>query len=136
MDRWEQLVPIPSADEPARDTLAELSAAILAFCDERDWRQFHSPRNVAAALAVETAELQETLLWKSDAEVITALENPNTLLLVKDELADVVIYALLFANAVGVDVASAIRDKLAKNSLKYPVDRAKGSAKKYSDPES
>lgn len=129
-------MPIPSADEPARDTLAELSAAILAFCDERDWRQFHSPRNVAAALAVETAELQETLLWKSDAEVITALENPNTLLLVKDELADVVIYALLFANAVGVDVASAIRDKLAKNSLKYPVDRAKGSAKKYSDPES
>lgn len=120
------------ADEQS-DSLRTLTAAVLAFRDERDWRQFHSPRNLAAAIAIEAAELQETLLWKSDEQVASALKNEDHRQKVSDEIADVLIFALLFADAAGVDAASSIRKKLLKNEIKYPVERARGSAQKYTE---
>jgi dCTP diphosphatase len=113
------------------DSLRTLIAAVLAFRDARDWRQFHTPRNLAAALAIEAAELQETLLWKSDAQVEATITQPDQREKVSEEMADVIIYALLFADSVGLDVAASVHDKLLKNALKYPVERAKGSSDKY-----
>ena len=105
---------------------------ILAFRDARDWAQFHTPRNLAAAVAIEAAELQEVLLWMSDDEVDQLLEGEKHER-VKEELADVLIYAFLMAHEADVDPIDAIRRKLEKNEGKYPVDRAKGRSDKYSE---
>ena len=113
------------------DSLRTLIAAVLAFRDARDWRQFHTPRNLAAALAIEAAELQETLLWKSDAQVEATITQPDQREKVSEELADVLIYALIFADSVGLDVVASVHDKLLKNAVKYPVERARGTADKY-----
>jgi NTP pyrophosphatase (non-canonical NTP hydrolase) len=113
--------------------LQELTAEITAFRDERDWAQFHTPRNVGAALAVEAAELQQEMLWKTDAEVAELLDTGDGHGRVSDEIADVLIYALLFCEAAGVDPVSAIRTKLEKNAEKYPIDLARGTAAKYDD---
>lgn len=123
--------------ESRPDSLNALAAEILAFRDARDWKQFHSPKNLAAALSIEAAELQETLLWKSDEQVASGLSDDGQLERMSEEVADILIYALLFANAAGIDAAHSIRQKLLKNEAKYPVERAKGSARKYTefDPE-
>ena len=106
---------------------------ILAFRDERDWAQFHSPKNLAAALAIEAAELQELMLWKTEAEVSEFATSKPGHGKLSDEIADVLIFALLFCEAAGIDPEAAIRRKLEKNAEKYPADKAKGSAKKYTD---
>ena len=100
-----------------------LTAAVLEFRDARDWRQFHSLRNLIVSLNLEAAELLELTQWKSDAE-IEAL---------RDECADVLLYLLLIADSAGIDLAAAARAKLAKNAEKYPVDKAFGSRAKYSE---
>lgn len=117
--------------------LQHLQQEILSFRDERDWQQFHTPRNLASALSIETGELQQELLWKTDREVDDFLASKSGHGAVSDEIADVAIYAILFAAAAGIDLTEAIARKLEKNRLKYPVDRSKGVARKYSqlDPE-
>lgn len=99
--------------------------ALRAFRDERDWAQFHNPKDLAIALSVEASELLEVFLWKSagDAELSR----------VKEELADVFAFAFLIADRYGLDVHQIINEKIAKNKLKYPVEKAKGSAKKYNE---
>jgi NTP pyrophosphatase (non-canonical NTP hydrolase) len=111
--------------------LPALVKQILAFRDERDWAQFHTPKNLAAALAIEAAELQELMLWKSKREVTDLIDSKLGHGKLSDEIADVLIYALLFCEAAGVDPSAAIRIKLAKNAEKYPVHLAKGLAQKY-----
>jgi dCTP diphosphatase len=113
--------------------LPALVKQILAFRDERDWAQFHTPKNLAAALAVEAAELQELMLWKGEEEVDHLVSSKNGHVKLSDEIADVLIYALLFCDAAGIDPDAAVRIKLKKNAEKYPVDLAKGSAKKYTE---
>ena len=113
--------------------LPSLVKQILAFRDERDWAQFHTPKNLAAALAVEAAELQELMLWKGEEEVDHLVSSTNGHVKLSDEIADVLIYALLFCDAAGIDPDAAVRIKLKKNAEKYPVDLAKGSAKKYTE---
>ena len=113
--------------------LQELIAEIIAFRDERDWAQFHTPRNLAAALGIEAAELQQEMLWKTDAEVAELVASKSDYGQLSDEIADVLIYSLLFCDAAGVDAASAIRKKLKKNAEKYPVKQSKGRAKKYTE---
>ena len=113
--------------------LSPLMNEILAFRDERDWAQFHKPKNLAAALAVEAAELQELMLWKGEEEVDHLVSSKNGHAKLSDEIADVLIYALLFCDAAGIDPDAAVRIKLRKNAEKYPVDLAKGSAKKYTE---
>ena len=108
-----------------------LTAAILAFRDERDWRQFHSLRNLITSLNLEAGELLELTQWKTDAEVEALAADPATHEALRDECADVLLYLLLIADAAGVDLAAAAREKLAKNALKYPIDKAYGSRAKY-----
>lgn len=107
------------------DEIKELMHEIDAFTQERDWDQFHNPKDLAVALSIEASELLEAFLWKQpeDAKVEK----------VREELADVFNYALLIASKYGFDVADIVREKLTRNAQKYPVDKAKGSAKKYSE---
>jgi dCTP diphosphatase len=110
-------------------TLAELKAAVAEFARERDWEQFHAPKNLSMALAAEAAELMEHFLWMG-AEASRA---KGTDAEVAEELADIVIYALEFANVTGLDLACAIREKMAANARKYPVEKARGIAAKYTE---
>lgn len=107
----------------------ELTKQIVDFRDERDWKQFHSPRNLAASISIEAAELLELFQWSSDASAGEDIERSRTDL--EREIADILIYCLLLAHDAGVDVADAIRNKLAENAAKYPVEKALGSRDKY-----
>jgi dCTP diphosphatase len=114
-------------------TLAELKTRVLAFVRERDWEQFHSPKNLSMALAAETGELMEHFLWASGEQSLAIAQQPAKRARIADELADVVIYALEFANMTGLDVAAAIEAKMAANAKKYPVEKAKGRSEKYTE---
>jgi dCTP diphosphatase len=118
---------------PASVTLADLVAAVAAFRDARDWAQFHTPKNLAAAVAIEAAELQERFLWKTDAEVDRDLSDAAKKAGVAEEIADVVMFAMLLADRLGIDLAEAITGKLAINAKKYPVKLARGTARKYTE---
>lgn len=102
-----------------------LISEIVRFRDERDWEQFHNSKDLAIALSLEASELLEIFLWKKNEEF-----NEDKM---KEELADVLMYALLLANKHKLDVSQIIRDKIKRNSEKYPVDKAKGTAKKYDE---
>ena len=103
--------------------IEELKGEVAAFCKERDWDQFHTNKELAAAIAIEAAELQDAFLWNRDAK-------PEK---VREELADVFIYALRMAERNNLDVAEIVHAKLAANAAKYPVEECRGTAKKYSD---
>ena len=109
-----------------------LTAALLAFRDARDWRQFHSLRNLITSLNLEAAELLELTQWKTDAEVEALPAEPEAAEALRDECADILLYLLLIADTAGIDLAAAARAKLLKNAAKYPVDKAYGSRAKYS----
>jgi len=115
------------------DSWKDLTAAIRRFRDERDWSQFHTPKNLAAAIAIEAAELQEQFLWKTDKEIERNLKGGPKREAVVEEIADVLMFALLLADRLDIDVAKAIADKLAANELKYPVALARGNARKYTE---
>jgi dCTP diphosphatase len=128
--------PDPASDgspPTSSPTLADLVAAVCRFRDARDWAQFHTPKNLAAAIAIEAAELQERFLWQADAEVDRDLGEPAKLAGVADEIADVVMFAMLLADRLGIDLAEAIPAKLAANERKYPVQLARGNARKYTE---
>lgn len=113
------------------NTLDELTASVLRFRDEREWAQFHNPKDLALSITLEAAELLEIFQWQQgDAIRATAQARRND---VADELADVLCYALLMAHEVGIDLGAAIQRKLAANALKYPVDKARGSNRKYDE---
>src|SRR5215203_5642799 len=92
-------------------TLADLRELVRQFVDERDWRQFHSPKNLSMSLAIEAAELMEHFQWIDVAESRRVSDNPSKLNEVREELADVLCYALALANELQIDLASAVRDK-------------------------
>jgi len=114
-------------------TVAELRARVLAFVRERDWEQFHAPKNLSMALAAETGELMEHFLWMSPEQSRTVVQDAAKRHKIEEEIADVVIYALEFANMTGIDVAAAIERKLAVNAKKYPVEKARGRSDKYTE---
>jgi dCTP diphosphatase len=114
-------------------TVAELKTRLLAFVRERDWEQFHSPKNLSMALAAESGELMEHFLWATPEQSLAVATDPVKRSKIADELADVVIYALEFANITGLDVAAAIETKMASNAKKYPVEKARGRADKYTE---
>jgi len=113
--------------------LDDLIHEIVQFRDERDWKQFHTPKDLAAAIAIESSELQERFLWKSEAQIAADLADSAKRQKVVDELADILIFALSLADRLDVDVEQAVRQKLAENALKYPVARSKGTAAKYTE---
>ena len=115
----------------APDALAELRERVRRFAAERDWFQFHAPKNLAIALSVEAAELLEHFQWLS--EDASRHLGPEELRKVREELADVLIYLVRLADELGVDLATAARDKIEKNAGKYPVDKARGTSRKSTD---
>jgi NTP pyrophosphatase (non-canonical NTP hydrolase) len=115
------------------DSITETVAAIVAFRDERDWAQFHTPRNLAAALAIEAAELQELLLWKSDQEIDAVLAESKGRNKLQEELGDVLIFTLLLSHSCGIDPLKAVQQKLRVNAAKYPVEKARGISTKYTE---
>ena len=114
-------------------TLADLKVRLVAFVRERDWEQFHSPKNLSMALSAEAGELMEHFLWATPEQSQTIARDPIKRARIADELADVVIYALEFANITGLDVAAAIEAKMAANAKKYPVEKARGRSEKYTE---
>jgi dCTP diphosphatase len=114
-------------------TLSELKSRVLAFVRERDWEQFHSPKNLSMALAAETGELMEHFLWATNEQSQAIARDPAKRAKIADELADVVIYAIEFANMTGLDISAAIEAKMVANAKKYPVEKARGRADKYTD---
>ena len=112
-------------------SLHTLRAALLAFRDERNWAQFHTLRNLIVSLNLEAAELLELTQWKNDADMAALIDDPETLGALRDECADVLLYLLLIADKAGIDLEVAARAKLEKNAAKYPVDKAYGSNRKY-----
>jgi dCTP diphosphatase len=126
------LAPMPALSD-STTTVAELRERILAFVRERDWEQFHSPKNLSMALAAETGELMEHFLWATPAESGAIASDPARRSRIAEELADIVIYALEFANATGLDVAASIESKIAANARKYPVEKARGRSAKYTE---
>ena len=105
--------------------IEEIISKIIEFRDERDWKQFHNSKDLAIALNIETSELLELFLWKGNEEV-----NKEKL---KEELADILMYAFLLVDKHHLDIKEIIWNKLEINKKKYPVDKAKGSAKKYNE---
>jgi dCTP diphosphatase len=103
--------------------------AIRAFCDERDWRQFHNPKDLSIALSIESAELMEKFLWKNTQEVEKIVETDREA--IEDEIADVAIFLLDLVDVLHVDLEKAVLSKLEKSKLKYPIDKARGKNLKY-----
>ena len=108
-----------------KSDIQELTREILDFIHEREWDQFHNPKDLAMALSIEASELLEVYLWKSPEE--------GKVQRAKEELADILIYAVLFAEQYGFDLHQIVTEKLAENAKKYPVEKAKGVAKKYNE---
>lgn len=111
------------------DPLHDLRDELRAFAAARDWDQFHSPRNLATALAVEAAELLEPFQWLGDEQGRDP--PPETRVAVEEEMADVLLYLVRLADKLDVDLAAAARAKIVKNAAKYPVDKSRGSSRKY-----
>lgn len=111
--------------------MEKLTRAVLAFRDERDWRQFHSLRNLIVSLNLEAGELLELTQWKRDEEIEALPRDPDGRQALAEECADILLYLLLVADAAGIDLAAAAREKLAKNAEKYPVEKSRGSRVKY-----
>ena len=110
----------------------QVLAAVLEFRRRRDWEQFHKPKELAAAVAVEASELLEVFQWKSHDEVARLLESPARVR-VEDEIADVVILLSYLCHDLGLDVNAAVLAKLKKNEAKYPVEKSYGTARKYDE---
>jgi NTP pyrophosphatase (non-canonical NTP hydrolase) len=114
-------------------TVAELRQMIADFVAERDWSQFHSPKNVSMALAIEAAELMEHFQWLTTEASRKLVNDPNKLAEVGEELADVIGYSFALANELGLDVSSAMRAKMVKNVAKYPANDFRGRYSREDD---
>lgn len=125
---------LPRKGQQLNKTLMDVDGAIQAlrqFADERDWQQFHSPKNLVMALSGEVGELTEIFQWMTEADSHAAASASNTARAVRDELADVALYLIRLADVLGVDLNAAITDKLAANAARYPVEAARGLSTKY-----
>lgn len=105
--------------------IEEITQALLKFRNDRDWEQFHNPKDLAIAISAEAGELLECFLWKQSSEA-----KPEK---IREELADVLAFSFLLANRCGFDIKQIMLDKIQRNGEKYPVEKAKGTAKKYDE---
>lgn len=117
--------------QPVLLNAAELARELERFAAERNWQAYHSPKNLVMALTGEVGELTEIFQWLSEDESRSAATDPRTANAVREEIADVMLYLVRLAQVLGVDLDAAVRDKLAANARKYPVDKARGNATKY-----
>ncbi len=100
---------------------------ILKFRDDRNWKQFHKPKDLAISISLEAAELLEKFQWKTDEEALKDMEG------IKDELADIIIYSILFADTLNIDLDEILDKKIEKNNIKYPIEKAFGKKDKYNN---
>jgi NTP pyrophosphatase (non-canonical NTP hydrolase) len=115
----------------SEQSLAEFAIRLREFAAERDWDQFHSTKNLAMALSVEASELMEHFQWLTEAQ--SSALPPEKLQQVREEIGDVLIYLIRLADKLGIDPAEAAVEKLEVNRVKYPADKVRGSAKKYTE---
>ena len=113
------------------EDLDAIMKKIIGFRNERDWKKFHDPKNLAQAIGIEAAELQELFLWKTNAE--SKKISPYELEGVREEVADIFIFLMYFCHEFNIDLFRAVEDKIKLNGEKYPVDKARGNSKKYKD---
>lgn len=114
--------------------VARLATKLDQFATERDWAQFHSPKNLVMALTGEVGELNEIFQWMSEETSKAAGRDPRTAKAVQDELADVLLYLVRLSSVLGVDLDAAVQQKLQTNALRYPADKVRGSSKKHGQP--
>lgn len=117
----------------ATSTLTALRNRCRAFCDARDWQQFHTPKDLAIGLSVEAAEVLERFRFKPDADVAADLETGKGREALADEMGDVLYFLLMLSHNTGIDLAAALESKLLKNEQKYPVDLSRGKNVKYTE---
>ncbi|RDY25839.1 nucleotide pyrophosphohydrolase [Romboutsia weinsteinii] len=110
----------------------QIEESIVSFRDERDWKKFHNPKDLAISLSIEAGELLECFQWKTNDEIDEILKSDKRVE-IEDEVADVANYLILLCNELNIDIFEAIERKIKKNSLKYPVSMCKGSSKKYNE---
>jgi len=127
--RWLFPYEFEMSDQTA--TLEELKQSVAAFAEERDWIQYHSLKNLAMSISIESGELMERFQWLDNAASNTLVGDAAARLAIEDELADVLIYSLQLANRAEIDLSRAIKRKMAINAEKYPVEKAKGRSDKY-----
>ena len=112
-------------------TLQEIKETVAQFVRERDWEQFHTPKNLSIDISVEAAELMEQFLWAKDADIANVLEQNREA--IEDEVSDVLLALCAFANVSKIDIVAAFERKMEKNRAKYPVELARGNSKKYTE---
>lgn len=110
---------------------AKIIQAIKKFRDERDWLQFHNPKDMATAISIESSELQELFLWKSKEEIEVYIKDKKNIEEISDELGDIFSFAIELADNLGIDIEEAIFKKMEKSAKKYPVEKSKGRHTKY-----
>lgn len=113
--------------------ITTLTTLLLQFRDERNWRQFHTLKNLIISLNLEASELLALTQWKTDEELAALKQDGTFQQALKDECADVLLYLLMIANEGGIDLMQAAEEKIKKNAARYPVDQSYGSARKYTD---
>ena len=114
-------------------TIEQLKHEVIRFRDRRNWKQFHDIKNLSMGMSVEAAELQELFLWKTPAEIDAMLASQKDRKRIEEECADVFVFLLYLAEAAGLDLSAAVRDKLVINERKYPVEKSYNSSKKYTE---
>ena len=114
-------------------TVAFLKSVLLQFREERDWLQFHTPKDLAASLAIEAGELQELFLWKPDSLIEEKLKDPAFATKVRHEVADVVMCLMSLANRLDLDLTEVLLEKMAIARAKYPIEKSHGNATKYNE---
>ena len=114
-------------------TISQLKNEIEKFSEEREWKKYHNPKDLAISISIESAELLENFQWLTDQEIIQKLEDSEKLAKIKSELADVLVYTISLSNKLSFDISEIILDKMKKNKRKYPVEKIKGKYKKYTE---
>ena len=110
-------------------SVAQLKALVQRFVAERDWEQFHDPKNLSASIAIEAAELMEHFQWLRTDELPGVASDPKAMSEIREEVADIFAYLLSFASRMNIDLSAALTDKMTKNAAKYPADQFRGKSK-------
>jgi len=116
-----------------KTTIEEVKKLIVKFRDERDWKKYHKPKDLAASISIEAAELLEHFQWKTDEEINEMLKDKKKFNDISEELADIIDYCLSFSDVMNIDISEALKKKIEENKKKYPVEKVKGNYKKYTE---
>jgi len=123
--------PMSQPESREKSDISRLQDAITRFAAERDWHQFHDPKNLSMAIAVEAGELMDHFRWVRNDDALKVFDDPRARAEVESEAADVMILLLEFATVCGIDIAAAVERKMARNAERYPIDLSKGRAVKH-----